>query len=219
MSLIFTKKYNTDVNIQEIKVDKYPIIVFSDSHCNLSNIKKLKELYPNNQFICLGDICFLFSKPGDKFNSYSIDYFANNNIPCLLGNHDSHVLDCSIGNSLTKLDNIEDKYDLNQQQINYLKKLPIGFKLIRPDGKYYLLYHNKPEELWSMDNKNQTEEEFLKTYKLVNKDCLGVIRGHYHRNFIVDYPEIQTKLISIGRLSVNGDYVLLMENGIEYKKI
>src|SRR5690348_13191925 len=100
MSIIFTKTYNQS-NIKEIKITNFPVIIFSDSHTNLNNLKRLKELYPNNQFICLGDITFLFSKPGEQYNGNSIDYFIENKIPCLLGNHDQHVLSCSIGNSFT----------------------------------------------------------------------------------------------------------------------
>ncbi len=213
---LFTKTYNSDIKIEEIKITHYPVIIISDSHTNLLNIKKIKELYPNNQFICLGDICFLFSKPGEKFNGFSIDYFANNNIPCLLGNHDCHILDCSLGNSLTKLDNIEDKYDLTQQQIDYLKKLPTGFKLILPNNKNYLCFHNRPHDLWGF-NENITKDT-LNAFPW-DSNTIGILTGHLHKNIEKRFDNPNICFNVIGRLSVDGDYGLITEDGIEYKKI
>lgn len=200
--ILYTKTYYKDTILKEIKIEKFPIVIFTDSHTNLSNIKKLKELYPNNQIICLGDFTFLFAKPGEKFNSYSIQYLIDNNIPCLQGNHESII---------------QDNDDISCEQTTFLKNLPRGFKLIRPDGKYYLLYHNKPEDIWGQDNDDLTQEQFLNTYKLVNDNCLGVLRGHYHRSFIINYKNCP--LITIGRLSKYNEYLLLYEDNFKLCKL
>ena len=199
--IIHTKTFYKDTIPVEIKIEKFPVVIFTDSHTNIKNIEKLKELHPNNQLICLGDITFLFAKSGEKYNSHSIQYFIDNKIPCLCGNHEEIV---------------KDSDDITCEQSTYLKNLPRGFRLIAPDGKYYLLYHNKPESLWDRDNNPLNELEFIKQYKLENKDgILGVIRGHYHSSFINNY--IKCQLITVGRLSVDSDYLLINSNGVEFK--
>lgn len=227
------------MNIQEIKLKDSFTVIFSDSHCNLKNIRLLQELYPNKLLLSLGDICQLFSKPGEPFNSLSIQFFINNKIPSLLSNHEQHILQCSIGDSFTKImpkysENCGssicdlDVYDLTQQEIDFLKNLPIGFKLILPNKKYYLLYHHAPKDLWGFNDQGKlTEKQFKDIYQF-NEDCLGVIHGHTHRNFTEEYPNIKTKRFSIGQLcnsdhhtgKENGkNYLLLTENGLEYKKL
>ncbi len=215
------------MNIQEIKIDKLPVIIISDSHCNLSNIKKLKELYPNNQFICLGDICFLFAKAGEPYNKHSINYFIENKIPCLKGNHEEHIINCAesdSGNSLIifkaiprfdEHSSLFDNYGLDKNHLNYLKSLPIGFKIILPNGENYLAYHNKPKELWSF-TENLSEKSFLEVYNPDNK-CRGIIIGHHHYPLKIKYSK--REMIYLGRLSVDGDYGLLYNNHIELKKL
>ncbi len=233
MIKIFTKTYK-NLNIQEIKITKFPVVIFSDSHTNLANIRKLKELYPDNQFICLGDFTFLFSKPGETCNQKSIDYFIENKIPCCYGNHDLHILSCSVGNSLTNIKLIgsetdSDIYDLTQQQINYLRNLPIGLRLILPDGNHYLCFHHLPNDLWGhCQEKDLTKEQFLSNFPINEERTIAVLNGHLHRNFVVEYLGLKTKRIAIGQLcgkdhhsgeNTGGNYALLTENGIEFKKI
>lgn len=224
------------MNIQEIKLKDNFCVLFSDSHTNLSNIKKLQELYPGQPLISLGDLTFLFSKPGETWNHKSIDYFIQNKIPACRGNHEEHIIGCSTGDSFIKIlpkynegetcltDN--DIYDLTQQQIDFLRKLPIGFKLILPSGKNVFLFHNSPRDLWGFYDK-LNQEEFLKHYP-IDKNTLFVCRGHHHFNSIINYPKIDCKLITIGQLC-NSDhhtgensgknYGLLTEKGIEFKKL
>src|ERR1041384_2475697 len=122
------------MNIQEIKVTKFPVILFSDSHTNTRNVDKLKELYPGKPLISLGDLTFLFAKPGEKWNSKSIQYFIDNKIPCLLGNHEQYVLHES-----------RFVHDITTEQFKFLKSLPIGIKLVLPNNKHYLLFHHLPD--------------------------------------------------------------------------
>lgn len=216
--ILFTKTYNSNINIQEIKVSQFPLVIITDTHTNLKNIDSVKNKHPGCQIICLGDITFLFSKPGEKFNGYSINYFTNNNIPCLVGNHDSHILDCSTGNSLSKLDNvdIEDRYDLTQQQIDYLKKLPTGFKLILPNNSNYLCFHNRPHDLWGFNE--IIDINTLNAFPW-DSNTVGILTGHLHKNIQKKFDSPKISFNVIGRLSVDGDYALLTENGIEYNKI
>jgi predicted phosphodiesterase len=196
------------MNIQEIKINKFPCVIFSDSHCNLSNIKKLKELYPDLQLICLGDIVFLWAKKGEKFNSQSIQYFIDNKIPACCGNHDVFL-------AWEDWDNT--RYDLSSAHLNYLRNLPYGFKLILFNGKNYLLFHNKPQDLWGIDNMPLNEKQFLNTYKLIDKNCLGVLRGHYHVSSVVKYNICP--LITIGRLSKDGYYGIINQDGFNFHQL
>ncbi len=207
--MIYTKTYNNNNKLKEIKVTKFPLVIISDTHTNIQNINKVRALYPDGNIICLGDICFLFAKPGEPFNAYSVQYFMDNKIPCLLGNHDS----------------LYDEYDLFKPQKDFLKNLPSGFKLILPNGEYYLCYHNEPEEIWSHHdylNANEFQDKYP-----INEKCLGIIQGHLHRNFIHEYKGIKTKRIGIAQLcnsnrhsdNDGGNYALLTENGIEFKKL
>ena len=216
------------MKIQGIHIKSWPVIIISDSHTNLSNIKKLKELYPKSQFISLGDITFLYGKIDEPYNKNSVQYFIDEKIPVCLGNHDQHVLGVeSNQNFILYLDNhnsIEAGYGLEKHQVEYLKTLPIGFKLIRPDENYYLLYHHAPKDLWGFNDKEKlTENQFKEIYKFDDK-CIAVVHGHTHLNFTEEFSGIKTKRVSVGALcsSKKGDgesYLLLTENGLEYKKI
>lgn len=226
MSKTFTKTYNK-YKIQEFSISK-DAIVFSDSHCNLANIKKLQELYPTIPLYSLGDLTFLH-KAGIH-NNLSIDYFIKYKIPALLGNHDSFILDSEIGNSFGFSKVIGNAhfqdFDLTQQQIDFLKRLPIGFKFILPDNTYYLAFHNLPTDLWSTyDNLNANQ--FQDAYP-IDENCRGVISGHTHRNIFNEYIGIRAKRYVVGQLcndnrhsdnNGGGNYLLLTENGIEFKKL
>jgi hypothetical protein len=119
-----------------------------------------------------------------------------------------------------------DIYDITQQQRDYVTRLPMGIKLILPDGRNYLLFHNEPNDLWSF-NREINQKQFLNKYP-IDKKTRAVIKGHFHENIIVDFPEIPCKLITVGHLcnsdhhsgQNNGaNYAILSENGIEFKKI
>ena len=215
------------MNVQEIKVEKFPLVIITDSHTNLTNVRKARELHPDCQIICLGDITFLFAKEGDKYNHYSIDYFKENKIPCLKGNHEAYILQMSLGDSFAKTLNrlegrasSEDPYDLTQQQMDYLRSLPIGFKLILPDKSEYLCYHNKPEDLWGFTHpKDIDEAHFVQIYKARSSRTKGIIIGHQHYHAKKHYDKSNCDLIVVGRLSKDGEYALLTERGIEFQKL
>ena len=202
MSIIFAKPYNYSCPIQEINVTKFPLVIISDPHTNIRKIRLIKEEYSHNQIICLGDITFLFAKKGDKFNELSVKYFIKNKIPCLQGNHDQ----------------LCDEYGLKEAERDYLQKLPRGFKLLLPDGSNYLCFHNRPNDLWGYTEEDFSKEDFLKTYP-INDKTKAVIIGHNHRHFINIYDGIDCYLFCVGRLSKDGEYALLTENGLALQKL
>lgn len=215
--------------LKEIEIKDYPVILVSDSHTNLSNLRKLKELYPNNLLISLGDFTFLFAKEGEPYNNLSIQYFIDNKIPALRGNHEDFLIASEENNNIIK-GNVGGKtndFNLSKEYLDYLKSLPIGFKLILPNGRYYLLYHNKPNSLWCFPTKKPNFKEFLQTYP-VDINCLGVVKGHEHINYVVDFKENSCKLIVLGQLcnsdhhnknNSGGNYGIITESGFEFKKL
>lgn len=206
MSKILTVNYDTRARIETFKIDKFPIVIITDSHTNIKNIEKIKnQVWPNTPIYCLGDITFLYSQK-DASNRLSIQYFIDNKIPCLKGNHDEFITSGYFWD-----------WDINIEQIKYLCGLPIGFKFVLPDGTNYLAYHNFPHCLWSFRT-NITEREFLEFYPIDDR-TIGVLKGHEHRNNIQRFKNTKCCLINIGRLSKDGDYALLLESGIEFKSL
>jgi predicted phosphodiesterase len=214
------------INIQEINITNFPVVLASDTHCSLGNLNKLQQLYPNNLLLHLGDESFLWDQKGEG-NKKTIQYFIDNKIPNILGNHSDFILGVH-DNNRRIVGNVTDKklqkFNITEEQVSYLKSLPIGFKLILPNKKYYLLYHNIPSDLWIFNDKGSLTEQRFRELYLFDNDCLGVCQGHLHKNFIETFPNISTKRICIGHLcndktKTGENYALLTENGIEFKKL
>jgi Calcineurin-like phosphoesterase len=215
-------------NIKEIQVTTFPLVIITDTHCHIKKIDQIREKHPNCQIICLGDITDLFQK-GDKgdFNGHSIDYFIKNGIPCLIGNHEEHIISCEKildGDSLVQIRilfneavSLFDEYKLTNEQKDYLKNLPVGFKLILPDSSNYLCFHNRPNNLWTMTEAvDMTDEQFNEIYPMDEK-TVGVIQGHNHKEFKVQYESGKIRY-SLGPVKY-GLYGLLTEQGIEFKRL
>lgn len=216
------------MNIQEIKLTKPFAVIFSDAHCNINNIKKLQELYPGELLLSLGDSTFLFYKSGEKHNNNIIDFFIESKIPNLLGNHDSYLIAAERGNSFV-LDRVMgsiNDYNLTIQQLNYLESLPIGFKLILPNGQNYYCFHNEPRNLWNFPDR--ISEEYLRKNYIFDDHTKGICQGHLHKNQIDVFKGTPIKRYVIGQLcnsdhhsgNNNGkNYAILTEAGIKFKKL
>ena len=208
------------MNIREIEITTYPIILVSDIHCEINKIINIKSLYPHNKIVCLGDITDLFYK--DDKNKNIIQYFIDNNIPTCEGNHDSHISGVVNGNTIMFLDihnSIDiDCYNLPKHQCKYLSKLPRGIKLNVSNGKYYLLYHHLPKDIWGFKEKGTlSRKDFISNYNITH-DCLGVCHGHLHIPFIEEYSNLTTKRISVGPLKYD-HYAIIDEDGIKLKQL
>ena len=214
------------MNIKEIKIDKFPLVIITDPHGCYEKVSKVLSLYPEHQIICLGDVVDLFNKNKNDSNHKIIDLFIDKKIPCILGNHEQHVLSCSDGNTLRSVKLFGDfgggtltdidEYDLGQRHIDFLRVLPLGLKLVLPNGHYYYAFHNLPNDLWGQEW-NITKDDFIRHYP-INCFVDGILRGHHHKNQVLEFQGISTKLYGIGALKF-GDYALLNENGIEFKKL
>ena len=211
------------MKIEEIQVTRFPLVIITDSHCHIKRISEIKTLYPHSQFICLGDITDLFSEK-EAFNKHSINYFIENKIPCLEGNHESFIKACYTGDSfvlsnvLINTQAIPD-YRLDENiHVNYLYSLPRGFKLILPNGENYLCFHHEPNNLWNFNDQNGlTGDSFKKIYPLDDK-TLGVLHGHTHKAFAEEYKDVKAKRYSIGALKFK-QYAILTEQGIHFKSL
>lgn len=141
------------MDVKEIEVSKFPLVIITDSHCHVKRISQIKSLYPHSDFICLGDITDLFSN-WESFNKESVKYFMENKIPCLEGNHESFIKACYT-NDMSVLNNVlincnPPKFNLDDVHLDFLRALPRGFKLNLPNGEHYLCFHNKPNDLWDL---------------------------------------------------------------------
>jgi predicted phosphodiesterase len=207
------------MTIQDIKIDKFPVVILTDTHTNLANIKKLQGLYPSCQFICLGDITSLWSKVG-QFNENSIKFFIDNKIPALKGNHEEHIAACQRGGSQYIFRAIPSfgEYDISQESLDFISNLPIGFKLNLPNGKNYLCFHNRPHDLWGFNEPPKTLEAFQKVYP-IDKDTLGILSGHLHKPFKKDFTDFNLSFNIVGQLDKFGSYALITEEGIIHKTL
>jgi hypothetical protein len=206
------------IKILDIKVDKFPLIIISDVHNNLLNVHRILLKHKGDQVICLGDVVDLFNENKTDENQRTIDFFSESDIPCLLGNHEQQLLACESGNSLLISSALHSPdYGLTQQHLNFLKSLPIGFKLILPDLINYYCFHNRPLDLWSFTVPPFDREQFRSSYPF-DSYTQEIIIGHNHQNFLLSFPAILCKLRGIGALKL-GDYAVLTETGIEVKKL
>jgi len=224
IAVILKNICQNNMSRQKITFNKLPLIIFTDSHCNLANIKKLQQLYPVNQIISLGDFTNLWNKK-ELFNSYSIDYFIKNKIKSLCGNHESFIafqdevptLKNVIGGKFDNGANHSDIYNITTEQKEYLKSLPLSFEIDDLNGEKYLCFHNLPNCLWTFTEK-MNDEEFVSSFDLKENDKnLTIISGHLHLNIIEEHSN-NNKRIIIGSLK-DGDYAVIGEHGLEFKKL
>jgi len=209
------------MKIEEIQVTRFPLVIITDSHCHIKRISEIKSLYPHSQFICLGDLVDLFGEK-EAFNKHSIDYFIENKIPTLEGNHESFIKasynkdTSTLGHVLLNTNN-PPKFNIEQTHVDYLNNLPRGFKLILPNGKHYICYHNEPNDLWSFNDPGMSPERFISTYSPTYGQ-LGVVHGHTHKAFVEEYSNTETKRYSVGALKFK-QYAILTEQGIQFKSL
>jgi predicted phosphodiesterase len=198
MAKIFTKTYDTSSKVAEIKVE-YPLAIISDTHCNIANVRAVQKKYKN--VICLGDITSMFDKEG-MFNALSLNHFIASKISCLYGNHEEIVFNHPA---------------LEQVHREFIKSLPIGFKLALPNGKHYLCYHNTPKDVWTFFQPFPPNIDLFAACYPISSKTEGVIIGHHHISLTHDYGNI--KLIGVGRLAKEGEFVVLTEEGLTHEKV
>lgn len=166
--------------------------VCSDVHGNLPNLLKVIEQYPTvEKWFCLGD---LVDSLGDRFgyNSQTIEWYNANQdwFKLIIGNHDL--------------------YYNNGLQYNCFEQLPYAFELIYSDGIKYLAYHSRPDCPVTFTEDTITEREFVDVYD--TDDTTGILIGHNHKRFSKDFPYTNCKLISVGNICADLNYIILSKN-------
>ena len=194
----FVSKLNMKVN--------YPILLITDVHTNLHNLRRVLNKHPNHTVICLGDITNLWDKATTPANIETINYFIKRKLACLKGNHDEHVG----GNPTT--------YQLDDAACKYLENLPITITVETTDGKKYKLYHYRPNDFWSLETSDKmTFDKFCSFYGS-DADADAVVIGHLHSAYEIKFPNHKRQLIGIGALR-DGEYAILNERGIKHHKL
>lgn len=125
----------------------------------------------------------------------------------LLGNHEKT--------------NYQDKLNITLEQKKLIEsRWYISIKLIRPDGKYYVLCHSKPKDLWSFMNPGAyTFREFTEDFACAeDENCVASISAHTHRAAKHVFQETDVELWQIGAIK-DKNYAILTDKGIKFKKL
>lgn len=180
--------------VKTFNVWQFPIGFISDIHNNIESVKKVLIKHPEvKQWFCLGDIID-FIRP--QKNDETLDWFRTQDIPTIKGNHE--VAACA----QCKVAGHHKEWIIGQ---------PFVFRLVLPDHKSLLLYHNKPNDLW-VHIDHITERELDEWFPIAS-DIKAILIGHNHKqfHFIPCSPDIDTELWSIGSLGINEQYVIMDE--------
>jgi UDP-2,3-diacylglucosamine pyrophosphatase LpxH len=187
--------------VERLILNRFPIVIVSDIHNSLDNLIKVRELHKDCECVCLGDIVDLWDKNGNDNHKKILDYFIENKIPTILGNHDEFMA----ANS---------KYKLSEKQDKYIQNLPFMFVLETLDKKTHKCYHYKPNDIWSMEDNSKIDfDKFCEWYGYDHTFVSNVIAGHTHKQFIKSFKETNCKYVGVGSLKY-GEYGLLFEDGI-----
>jgi len=194
-----------------IKVESYPILIASDSHCNNDKLDAIKNKHPEitTRFF-LGDLFNFvdlqgrFTKEGDKETGEWLKKNINEWY-FVIGNHDA----VCVKNWW--------QYDINEETYNLVAgKFQISYDLIIGDVKYLLL-HSKPKSLWDFINPGyqfrELEEDFPN-----HEEYRASISGHCHKECKHNFIDTDFEIWQVGAAR-DGDYAILTENGIEFKKL
>lgn len=168
--------------------------------------------------VSLGDLTSLWVK-SEPFNENAIQYFIKNKIPCLRGNHEEHIEACQRGGKQYVFRALSfGEYTITKESESFIKNLSIGFKIQLPDGRHYLAFHNRPTDLWTFwdDDKITDTNIFEKIYPVCEK-TVAVIIGHNHQEFTKKVGPYT--LNCINRLTKEGCYGIITENGFEFKHL
>lgn len=189
--------------MKTLTFDSYPILLVSDSHADVSKIRKIKNNHPEiKNRVFLGDL-FDFLCP---FNNYAVGEWLKTEINdwiWVAGNHD--------------IETIRGEHNIDRSH-KYLvnKHFHISVRLnIEQDS--YLLCHSKPRDLWAFINPGYTERELLEDFP----DLDGVkyiLSGHTHKETIYTFPESDCQIIQVGAAK-DKKYGILTEKGLDFYRI
>lgn len=177
------------------------IAVFSDVHGNYLNLLSFYQSAIKlniDKFICLGDLCNYFPD-----SSKVIDFIRNNEIHCLLGNHDEFYAFSLPLSKTKKLEyNFDDKLFKNKEQIAFLRGLPRSYEIIEK-GKSLFFCHASPTDFL---HGYIYPDADLTLYNNIKNDIVFI--GHTHRQFLK--KNLNTIFCNVGSIGLPRDYGTLM---------
>ncbi|AGB49157.1 phosphoesterase, MJ0936 family [Methanomethylovorans hollandica DSM 15978] len=157
------------------------LLIISDVHGNKEALDAVMAV-PHDEVICLGDLVDYGPSPGE-----CIDVLTEQKITTIMGNHDSAVafrMDCGCGYAYKHLSQSTREYTwnvLNDEQIEFLRKLPQSFERTQKGKKLYFT-HGSPlsfHDYIKPDTPEATIQEYIKE---VEADFIFI--GHSHLPFI-----------------------------------
>lgn len=189
--------------IQDIEIKSLPVGIVTDSHTDLTNLEKLKSQY--SQLICLGDFTSTKKIMGHD-NDISVTAFRESGIPCLRGNHEEFIRKVKTGTWPLPF-----AYSLSRENRKFIASLPIGFRLLLPNGDKLLCFHNRPNEVGGASKNPWDVLDLIRDYPI---DChtTAVLTGHTHTSLIRGYKELDVKFVRCASLQ-DGGYAEIDENG------
>lgn len=190
--------------IQDIHINKLPVGIVTDSHTHLDNLEKLKEKY--EQIICLGDFTSV-RKPTGSANNDSVTAFRESGIPCLRGNHEEYIHKLK-----TATIPLPFAFDISKKNLDFIGGLPVGFRLILPNGLTTLCFHNRPNSLGGHGGNPQDIADLWYDYP-IDETTSSVITGHNHLGIIRGYKGFDVKFVRCASLK-DGGYAEIDEKGL-----
>lgn len=157
------------------------LLIISDIHANKEALDAVLAVQ-HDYAICLGDLVDYGPSPGE-----CIDLLRENDIPTIMGNHDSAVafgMECGCGYEYKHLSLATRDHTtgiLNDVQMQFLRKLPMYLERTE-NGKKLYFTHGSPRSFYDYI-KPDTPEGTVKEYiKDVDADFIFI--GHSHLPFI-----------------------------------
>ena len=123
------------------------VALISDIHANLMALKTVLDEVAQDevdQVVCLGDVANLGPQPKE-----SLELIRERGIPCVMGNHDSFMLEPDLVHTYTDQPLIARAVDwsharLDPDDLAYLRTFPQTMELALDDGVKMLLFHGSP---------------------------------------------------------------------------
>jgi len=186
--------------------NSFSIGLLGDSHNQNDKIDEILNKHPEiTQWIHGGDLTS-FDYPSAADNNKTEEWYFKNKhkfVTLVKSNHD-HVV-------AQKYINIT--HDFAWALAQHSKQV----KIILPDLSELLIYHSRPNDFWEFTDKTIPEREFIDEYP-TDELTRAVVIFHNHSQFKKNFVAIDAELWSIGAVK-DGNYAILTENGIEFKKL
>jgi putative phosphoesterase len=171
--------------------------IFSDVHGNYINLVDMFKSTLRldiDKYICLGDLCNYYSD-----NKAVIDFFIENKIECVLGNHDKqYISEYNLKSEQLLAYNFDFDLKYSSCHIEFLKSLPE--KIILSENLKILLCHGSPN-----DFTNEYIYPNTDLNNFANCDFDIIFSGHTHRQFLRSFgSKIFCNVGSVGLPRDNG---------------